>query len=68
MGSGGNCFRIFPGWTWSVILGLGEAALVDPLILQKMSLGTIKSALEKRGKFQTERRPGANIQTRGYSC
>lgn len=52
MGSGGNCFRIFPGWTWSVILGLGEAPLIDPLIPQKMSLGTIKSALEKRGKIQ----------------
>ena len=35
-----------------MILGLGEAALIDPLIPQKMSLGTIKSALEKRGKFQ----------------
>lgn len=35
-----------------MILGLGEAALIHPLIPQKMSLGTIKSALEKRGKFQ----------------
>lgn len=35
-----------------MILGLGEAALIHPLIPQKMSLGTIKSALEKTGKFQ----------------
>ena len=38
------------GWSWSVILGLGEAALIDPLIPQKMSLGTVESALEKREK------------------